>query len=167
MKKTGIFYGSSMGRTEKIARMIREKLGKQQVDIFDIKNIDVKTIQAYENLILGTSAWGIGDMQDDWEDFIDAFVELDLSDKKIALFGLGDQEKYPESFADGLGVLYCRLPAKSNVIGFWPVDGYSYYFSMAEKDGRFVGMCIDEDSQPELTEERVTKWVKQLQKELK
>lgn len=162
MKKTGIFYGSSLGKTEKVAKMIHKKMGPKNADIFNIKDLDPETLLKYDNLILGTSAWGIGDMQEDWEDFIDAVVELDLSNKTIALFGLGDQKKYPESFADGLGTLYCRMPVKTNIVGEWPVEGYSYYFSMAEKDGSFVGLVIDDDSQPELTGERVEKWVKQL-----
>ncbi|MBN1337772.1 MAG: flavodoxin [Bacteroidales bacterium] len=167
MKKTGIFFGSSLGKTEKVARLIQEQLGKNNADIFDIKKVTPGTVLKYDNLILGTSAWGIGDMQDDWEDFIDTLVELDLSEKKIALFGLGDQKKYPESFADGLGTLYCRLPVKTNIIGAWPVKGYSYYCSMAEKEGVFVGLVIDDDSQPELTHSRVSEWVKQISGELK
>jgi flavodoxin I len=167
MKKVGIFYGSTMGRTEKVAKMLRNELGKRNADIYNIKDISTGDILKYDNLIFGTSAWGIGDMQDDWEDFIDTLAEMDLSGKTIALFGLGDQKTYPDSFADGLGTLFCRLPDKSNVVGQWPVDGYKYYCSTAEKDGRFVGLVIDEDSQPELTEVRVKKWASQLKKELK
>lgn len=167
MKKTGIFYGSTGGSTRKTAGLIQKNLGDKTAALHDIKQIDPKTVLSYDNLILGTSAWGIGDMQDDWEDFIDTLVELDLSDKTIALFGLGDQKKYPESFADGLGQLYCRLPVKTNVVGFTSTDGYDYYFSMAEKDGKFVGLVIDEDSQSGLTEKRVKQWVMQLKKEMK
>jgi flavodoxin I len=35
------------------------------------------------------------------------------------------------------------------------------------KDGKFVGLALDEDSQPELTGERISKWVSQLKSELK
>jgi flavodoxin I len=60
-------------------------------------------------------------------------VEASIREKKIALFGLGDQIEYPESFVDGMGTVFCRLPFKQNVVGFWPTKGYSYYFSTAEK----------------------------------
>jgi flavodoxin I len=119
----------------------------------------------YENLILGTSAWGIGDMHRDWEMFIDDLTEVNFEGKKVALFGLGDQKIYPESFADGMGTIYCRLPDKKVVVGFWPTKGYEFYFSSAEKDGEFVGLAIDDDTQPELTEERVKKWAAILKKE--
>lgn len=167
MKKIGLFYGSSTGRTKKVAEMIQKEFGTKNLDIFNIKEIKPEDILQYDNLIFGTSAWGVGDMQDDWEMLIDGVVELDLSKKKIALFGLGDQIEYPESFADGLGTLYCRIPVKENIVGFCSTEGYKYYYSSAEKDGEFVGLAIDADKQPELTEERVKKWVTQLKKELK
>ncbi|NES97290.1 MAG: flavodoxin FldA, partial [Desertifilum sp. SIO1I2] len=37
--------------------------------------------------------------------------------------------------------------------------------SKAIKNGKFVGLAIDEDNQPELTEERVKAWVAQLKRE--
>ncbi|GHK53226.1 hypothetical protein KPZU09_29620 [Klebsiella pneumoniae] len=36
----------------------------------------------------------------------------------------------------------------------------------AADDDHFVGLAIDEDRQPELTNERVEKWVKQVAEEL-
>ena len=167
MKKIGLFYGSSTGRTKKVAELIQKEFGSKKNDIYNIKEIKPADILKYDNLIFGTSAWGVGDMQDDWEIFIDGLVELDLSDKKIALFGLGDQIEYPESFVDGLGTLYCRIPVKENIVGFCSTEGYKYYYSSAEKDGKFVGLAIDEDKQPELTEERIKKWVTKLKKEFK
>ena len=166
MKKIGLFYGSSTGRTKRVAEMIQKEFGVKNIDLYNIKDIKPEDILKYDNLIFGTSAWGVGDMQDDWEIFIDDLVELNLSNKKIALFGLGDQVEYPESFVDGLGTLYCRMPKKENIVGSFPIEGYKYYFSSAEKDGKFVGLPIDEDKQPELTEARVKKWVTQLIKEL-
>jgi flavodoxin I len=165
MKKIGLFYGSTAGKTRKVAEMIKTEFDAGSVDLHDIKDIKPKDILKYDNLIFGTSAWGVGDMQDDWETFIDDMVELDLSKKKIALYGLGDQEEYPGSFVDGLGTLYCRMPDKDNIVGFTSTEGYTYYFSSAEMDGRFVGLAIDEDKQSKLTPQRVKKWVAQLKKE--
>lgn len=167
MRKTGLFFGTTSGRTKKIAEMIQKEFGSNVIEIFNIKDIAPSDILKYDNLIFGTSAWGIGDMQDDWEIFIDELVELDLSGKKIALFGLGDQKGYPGSFADGLGALYCRLPDKDKIVGAWPAEGYKYYFSSAEKEGQFVGLVIDEDCQHELTAARVKKWVAVLRKKFK
>ena len=164
MEKTGIFYGSTSGTTKEVAEKIQKAFGKK-ADLHNINEATIEMIQEYPNLIFGTSAWGIGDMQDDWEDFIDELNEIDFEGKKVALFGTGDQEEYPESFVDGLGTLYCRLPDKSVVTGFWPKEGYDYYFSLAEKDGKLVGLAIDHDKQPELTDKRIEEWVTQLKKE--
>ena len=106
-------------------------------------------------------------MQDDWEMTIDNLSQINFTDKKVALFGLGDQDEYPESFVDGLGTLYCRLPDKSCVVGMWPVKGYEYYFSLADKDGEFVGLVLDDHNQEDQTDKRITDWVKILKKEFK
>ena len=104
-------------------------------------------------------------MQDEWEMTIDRLSTLDFNEKKVALFGLGDQKEYPESFVDGLGTLYCRLPEKSCVVGFWPVEGYDFYFSLADRDGQFVGLALDDHNQEDLSDERISKWVEQLKTE--
>ncbi len=166
MKPIGIFYGSTYGMTEKIAHKIKNAFGEWPVDIHNVQDVEeASEFDKYENLIFGTSAWGIGEMQDDWERAIVKLEDIDFSKKKLALFGLGDQKEYPESFVDGLGILYCRLEDKNCVVGYWPTDDYTYYFSLADKDGKFVGLVIDEHNQPEKTDERVEKWVKQLKKD--
>ncbi len=161
MEKVGIFYGSTSGTTKAAAEKIAKAFGK----VAEIHNIGESTpamIASYSNLVFGTSAWGIGDMQDDWERFIDELNEINFEGKKIALFGLGDQEEYPESFADGLGTLFCRLPEKSGVVGSWPTEGYKFYFSLAEKDGKFVGLVLDAHNQNEQSDARIKRWVDDL-----
>lgn len=66
-----------------------------------------------------------------------------------------------------MGTIFCRMPYKENVIGYTSISGYSFYYSTAEKDGKFVGLAIDDDTQKELTEKRITNWVKQIKKEAK
>ncbi|MCK9448776.1 MAG: flavodoxin [Bacteroidales bacterium] len=164
METVGIFYGSTSGSTRKAAEKIKELLG-DKAELHNIKEATTEMIAGFSNLIFGTSAWGIGGMQDDWEDFIDSLADIDFSGKKIALFGLGDQADYPESFVDGLGTLYCRLPDKSVVVGYWPTKGYDYYFSLAERNDQFVGLALDDHHQKDMTDDRVKKWVAQLKKE--
>jgi flavodoxin I len=164
METIGIFYGSTSGTTKSVAEKLKKIFGNN-AEIHDIKHTTNELIEKYTNLIFGTSAWGIGDMQDDWESFVDNLSEINFTGKKLALFGMGDQEEYPESFVDGLGTLYCRLPDKSIVIGLWPTDGYKYYFSLADNDGKFVGLPLDDHNQPDLTEERLKNWTNQLKSE--
>lgn len=165
MKTIGLFYGSTYGMTEKIAEKIKKAFGKHKVVLYNVKDAPQEALEEYDYLIFGTSAWGIGEMQDDWERWIFELEDIDFSGKKVALFGLGDQKEYPESFVDGLGTLYCRLPNKSVVVGEWPTAGYKYYFSLADKDGKFVGLVLDENNQKEKSDERIKMWVSQLEKE--
>lgn len=166
MSKVGIFYGGKdNGSTAKVARRIQELLSAETATVHNVANAAKPDVEKYDFLVLGTAAWGIGEMHSDWERFIDKLVEADLAGKKIALFGLGDQKMYPESFVDGMGSIFCRLPYKENVIGYTSIRGYNYYYSTAEKEGSFVGLAIDDDTQPESTDKRIKDWVKQIRKE--
>ena len=60
MKKTGIFYGSTTGTTESVARLIAEKLGVSPADVHDVSKLDAALAESYEALILGTSIGVIG-----------------------------------------------------------------------------------------------------------
>ena len=106
MKKTGVFYGSTTGTTESVANLIAEKLGIAQADVHDVSKMSADMVKAYEALILGTSTWGDGELQDDWYDGIKVLKGMDLKDKIIALFGCGDSESYGDTFCDGMGILY-------------------------------------------------------------
>lgn len=164
MEKTGIFYGSTNGTTADIAELIKGALGEG--DIHEVGNSLATQIAEYDLVLLGTSTWGDGDLQDDWDDVVDLLDNADFTDKKVALFGLGDQESYPDTFVNGMGTLYERVAAKgAAVIGAWPTEGYSFDESTAVKDGKFVGLVIDEDNQSDQTGDRVSSWVNQLRRE--
>ena len=42
--------------------------------------------------------------------------DLDLSGKKVAVFGLGDQEAYPDTFVDGLGILANKVKCEPTAV---------------------------------------------------
>lgn len=106
MKKTGVFYGSTTGTTESVAAQIAEKLGIAPADVHDVSKMTADMVNDYEALILGTSTWGDGELQDDWYDGIKVLKDMDLKGKTVALFGCGDSESYGDTFCDGMGVLY-------------------------------------------------------------
>ncbi len=164
-KKIGIFYGSSTGQTEHVAEKLQQLLGEENADLINIDGAVKKDLEKYKYLILGTPTWGLGEMQDDWEDFSGILEKADLKGKKIALFGLGDQDTYPESFADGVGILYDKIRKKTTIVGKWPREGYEFSESEAFRGGSFVGLILDQENQPEQTAERLDKWVELLKKE--
>jgi flavodoxin I len=159
----GLFYGSSSGDTERVAFLIRDKIGSDKITVHNIAESKAEDMNNYPFLIFGIPTWGIGKLQDDWEIFIHDFRTSDCKGKKIAMFGLGDQESYPDTFADALGILYdIVINAGCKVVGDWPVSDYNYFSSKAEIRGRFVGLVLDERNQPGLTNERVNLWIRQL-----
>jgi flavodoxin I len=160
LKQVGIFYGSSTGDTERAATLIRDKIGQTRAVIHDIFESRVEDLEHYSLLIIGISTWGTGEMQDDWKSFLMKISSIDFSGKRVALFGLGDQESYPDTFADALGILSTILQQNGCILtGEWPVNGYNYIHSEAERNGRFAGLVLDERNQPELTEERIISWI--------
>lgn len=163
MENVGIFYGSSTGTTESAAEQIQKEFGEDIIHIYDVIDASSKDIEQYSNLIFGSSTWGIGDMQDDFDVFLSEIQKANLEGKKVAIFGLGDQDTYADSFVDAIGLIYEVLEDKGcEVVGKIPTDGYEYDESKAEIDGQFVGLPLDEENQSNLSDERITKWVEQL-----
>jgi len=152
-----VVYGSDQGCTRGIANRIAKKLNGKSLDIKKSKPADLESAHL---LILGSPTYGSGDLQSDWEDRIAVLDDADLSGKKVAIFGLGDQMTYPECFCDAVGILYDRIVAKgAQVVGFTEPDGYDFSYSAALRDGRFVGLVLDEDNQSDMTDRRIDAWV--------
>jgi flavodoxin I len=164
MANIGLFYGSNGGATEDVAQRIASKLGN--VDVVAISESTVSKIGDYEQVILGTSTYGDGDLQDDWDDVLSRLDDIDFSNRTVALFGLGDQDGFPDTFLDGMGILNEKLTERgARFVGRWDSDGYDFMQSKAIADGGFAGLAIDEDNQSELTDKRIAKWVDQLKTE--
>lgn len=161
MKKTVIIYGSSTGTCEDLAGRIGSKLGVS--DIINVTDADADVIAANDNLILGTSTWGAGELQDDWYDGVELLKSADLSGKTVALFGCGDCESYGDTFVGGMAEIYNAVKeAGAQVIGQVSTDGYTFDDSAAVVDGKFVGLALDEVNEDNLTDGRIDAWVAQI-----
>lgn len=162
----GLFYGSTNGNTAAVAGLIQREFAEQanvEVQLFDVADYYLEEMLDFDILILGIPTWNIGQLQRDWDAIIEEFDEVALESKKAAVFGLGDQVGYPDTFGDALFFLADRLESQGiKLAGSWPTEGYTFTGSWALRDGRFIGMMIDEDNQSELTQSRVTAWVRQL-----
>ncbi len=166
--KIALFYGSTTGNTEDIAEQIQRMLGSEQVDLFDVAEAAVNESAAYDLIIMGVPTWDYGEIQPEWEDVWEDIDQVDFSGKSVALYGLGDQIGYGEWFLDAMGLLHDKVQAKGGrMVGYWPIDGYQFEASKAlTNDGkRFVGLAVDEDCQHEMTEQRLQKWLQQIQSE--
>lgn len=160
--RIGIYFGSSTGTTEDIAGRIAAQLGVDSNDIHNVSSADPNSAAQYDLLILGTSTWGVGDLQDDWADFKDGLKPY-VSGKKVALFGVGDSDSFGDTFCDGVGELYETYEgAGCTFVGEVSADGYTYGETRAERDGHLVGLLLDEANQSDLTDSRIAEWVKTL-----
>ncbi|MFA7084343.1 MAG: flavodoxin [Arcobacteraceae bacterium] len=163
---SAIFYASSTGNTKEAAKLIAKTLGIN--DVFDISDTNIERINEYDKLIFGTSTWSNGDLQDDWDDVWDEFCKLDFKNKTVALFGLGDQESYNDTFVNAMGTMYEQVTAKNaNVVGAWSTQGYVYEESKSQKtDGEFVGLVLDEENQSEQSLNRIALWCEQIKEKI-
>jgi flavodoxin I len=162
---TVVIYGSTTGTFEAIAQKIGNKLGAEVVNVSDITD---DTINNADNLILGTSTWGAGEMQDDWYDGINTLKGCDLSGKVIALFGCGDSDSYCDTFCGGMGELYNELKdSGAKFVGAVSQDGYTFDASDAVIDDKFIGLPLDDVNEEDQTDSRIDAWVEAIKGELK
>lgn len=162
MSKIAIVYGTSTGATEGVASKIEKVLGNADTQIFDVARVTVDQLKPFDFLILGASTTGYGDLQDDWDSFLPKFKTLDFTEKKVALFGLGDSSSYSDTFANGMAVIYEAIKDNAEIVGAVSTEGYTYDDSEAVVDGNFVGLALDEDNEFDQTDARIAAWVKDL-----
>jgi len=166
-----IYFGTDTGRTRRIAKLIAQKLGEDALAPVNIGRVAVGDFLAHVRLILGTPTCGEGALpglatglaQPSWAEFLPQLEGRDMRGRTVALFGLGDQEKYAGEFVDAMILLHDAVTAcGARVVGAWPVEGYAITASRAVIDGRFVGLALDQIKQPALSEARVEAWLRQL-----
>jgi flavodoxin I len=166
MHAIGLFYGSTDGHTTDVAERIQAEFagsGLATIELFDVAEFYLDEMLAFDRLILGIPTWDTGQLQHDWEGVFDEFDTLDLRGKTIALFGLGDQIGYANTFADALFFVAEKVKQQgAQVVGAWPTLGYDYTQSWAVADDHFVGLVLDEHNQPTLSDLRIRVWVQQL-----
>mmetsp|Transcript_15077 Transcript_15077/g.18341 ORF Transcript_15077/g.18341 Transcript_15077/m.18341 type:complete len:204 (+) Transcript_15077:153-764(+) len=166
---TPVYYSTSTGNTETVAGYIVEASGGDEAE--DIGDVDDDTIAGLDSMIIGAPTWHTGAEEErsgtSWDEWLYSNLEnMDLSGKKVAIFGVGDQASYADNFCDAAGELYDCFTAKgAKVYGMTSTDGYDHSESKAIVDGKFVGLMCDEDNQYDDSEPRAKAWVEQLKEE--
>lgn len=175
MGKIGIFFGTDTGRTRLVAKQMAKKLGPAADVAVNIGRTTLAEFLAYDRLILGSSTLGDGELpglstgltQPSWEEFLPQLADADLTGKVIAIFGLGDQKKYPTEFVDAIGIIHDAVAdCGARMIGRWPTEGYEFEASLAVDGEDFLGLALDQINQPLLSEARIDQWLAQIQPEL-
>ena len=169
MSKTGIFYSFNSTKTAKAAEKILAEFGTDfNIVAVNAEELTEETFLSFTNLILGVPTWFDGELPNYWDEFVPALEDLNLKGKTIAIYGLGNQVEYPENFGDAVGILATLVQDRgAKLIGYTAIDGYSYESSKAEVDGKFLGLILDQETQPRLSKDRISNWVKELKTQFK
>lgn len=166
MSKTAIIYSFNTKKTGKIAKQIFEGFNDPEMEMINAEEITEEGFLAFDRIIMGVPTWFDGELPNYWDEFVPALEDMDLSGKKIALFGLGDQKGYPENFLDGVGIMAGILePQGASLVGFTSTEGYEFESSRAVRGNQFVGLAIDYENQGSMNKQRVAAWIEQLRKE--
>ena len=176
MKKVGIFYAPAKGSTEKVAKMIAQKIGADAELHLIEENSSQELLNSYDNIIFGISTvgrdhWDSQYSKIGWDYFLPKLEKLNFEGKTVAIVGLGNHIMYEDNFLDALGHLAPIITkSKGNLIGFVATNQYKDYEhinSFGVIDGKFPGLPIDEDNLSELTEERLEKWLNEIKTKFK
>lgn len=167
MKKIALIYAAKADKTASVAEKIQKELG-DAVEAVSVENAWQNDFEAYDHLIVGASTWFDGELPTYWDELLPELRTLQLKGKKVAIFGLGDQAKYPDNFVDGMGVLADVFEEDgATLVGFTSTEGYEFNKSRALRGDKWCGLVIDLDNQPQLTDERVKKWCREVKREMK
>ena len=145
---TGIFFGSTTGTTESVAARIAERLGVAQADVHNVAAASVEDVKKYDLLLLGSSTWGSGELQDDWPGFLDKLGKEDLSGRRVALFGCGDAGIY-----SGLASTGCTF------VGGFDAEEYPGCGSRLCQDGEAIGWAVDDSASDAENQMRMELWI--------
>lgn len=158
-----VVYSGMFGTTEAAAELVADALSarlERPVPCHDVSWFDLAGLADYDLVVLGAATWNIGQLPYGWADKLPDLSKVDLAGKTAALFGLGDQLGYPETFLDALGMVAdSARRAGARLVGSWPTTGYEFSGSLALEHDRFVGLALDDDNQEELTAQRIRLWV--------
>ena len=130
LNAVGLFYSTSTGNTETVASYIAEAAGGLEAeDIGDASDDDITGADA---LIVGAPTWHTGADEQrsgtSWDDWLyDTLPNLDIDGKKVAIFGVGDQQSYGDNYCDAAGELYDLFTAKgAKIFGMTSQEGYDH-----------------------------------------
>jgi flavodoxin I len=167
MKKIAVVYSFNSNKSAKIATKIAAGFTKFSVEQLNVESCKANEFLLFDGYVLSVPTWFDGELPNYWDEILPALENMDFNGKKFALFGLGDQKNYPENFCDAVGILAEFLERRgAKIIGYTSPEGYTFESSKALKDNILTGLLLDQENQSKLSDERIQKWVSQLEQEL-
>tara|TARA_Y100001968_G_scaffold216307_1_gene199009 strand:- start:196 stop:717 length:522 start_codon:yes stop_codon:yes gene_type:complete len=167
----GIYFATTTGKTEDIAERLHGMLGNADApkDLADLS--DVNEFTSHDGIICGIPTWNTGADSERsgtaWDSLLEDIGSLSLSGKKVALYGLGDSSTYTENFCDAMEELHSYFKkAGASMVGYVSKDGYTFEESKSCLGDSFCGLPLDEDSESDMTDDRLVNWSNQLKGEI-
>ncbi len=173
MNKALLVFWPEKGNVDFVADKIIKAFDGFEIKKVSIPNLNKELLESYDNWIVGGSTvgshvWEDADDSNRWFEFFKLLNQVDLTKKVVAFYGLGDQILYPHHFVDGLGIFQEEFEKRNaHIVGRWPIEGYQFYDSDGMENKKFFGLALDEDHQPEKTEERIANWIKLIRKDFR
>ncbi len=165
-KKIAIVYSFHTHKSKRIAEKVIEGWGEPKLEPVNAEELTKEMIEKYDYFIMSAPTWFDGELPNYWDEFVPDLEEMDLKNKKFAIFGLGDQKGYSENFVDAIGILAEILEGcGGTIIGHTPVEGYTFEASRAQRGDNFIGLPLDQENQARMTNNRLKAWIEQLKKE--
>ncbi|WP_337996640.1 flavodoxin [Oleispirillum naphthae] len=167
MERIGLFYDSDTGTTKRAAKAVKAHFDDLEMTApIPAETATAEEVLGFRHLVFGLPTIGIGNMPAGWTRLLARLEDADLSGRTVALFGLGDQLCYGDSYVDAMGDLADFLASRgAKLVGAWPAEGYECAASRARRNGSFVGLALDEDNQPDRTPDRIAAWAAALRRE--
>ncbi len=167
----GIFFATTTGKTEDIAERLHGILrsANPPQDLADLN--DLNAFNQLDGIICGIPTWNTGaDYERSgtaWDEMLEQIGKLNLTGKKVAIFGLGDSSTYTENFCDAMEELHAFfMKSGATMVGYVKKDGYTFEESKSVLGDYFCGLPLDEDSESDLTDARLQKWADDLKNEI-
>lgn len=164
MKTVGIFFGTTGGKTKEVVDIVASQLGDAQV--FDVAD-GIDAIELFDNIILASPTYGMGELQDDWAGVIDELADIDFSGKVVALIGVGDAAIFGANYVESMKHFYDAVePKGAKIVGFTSTDDYDFEASEAIIDDKFMGLPIDASFDEDEISSKVESWLERVKEEL-
>lgn len=164
MKTVGIFFGTTGGKTKEVVDIVASQLGDAQV--FDVAD-GIDAIELFDNIILASPTYGMGELQDDWAGVIDELADIDFSGKTVALIGVGDAAIFGANYVESMKHFYDAVePKGAKIVGFTSTDDYDFEASEAIVDDKFMGLPIDASFDEDEISSKVESWLERVKEEL-
>ena len=167
----GIYFATTTGKTEDIAERLHSILpsAESPKDLADLT--DLSEFKSLDAIICGIPTWNTGAESERsgtaWDTILDEIGELNLSGKKVAIFGLGDSSTYTENYCDAMEELHRYFQkAGATMVGYVSKSEYTFDESKSLVGESFCGLPLDEDSESDMTDDRISQWADQLRTEI-